>query len=74
MSDEIPEDVMKAAEAVYESASHPCPPSTAVEAIARAILAERNRCLGIIEGHDILNGDMDGPLEAIAKAIRSPHE
>jgi hypothetical protein len=71
--DEIPEDVMNAADAVIERYNEGL-----VEAIARAILAERKRCAEVARNYGTAPGLPDGKSgafrkhrHAIANAIES---
>ncbi|TBW33579.1 hypothetical protein EYW49_20065 [Siculibacillus lacustris] len=70
---DIPEDVMRAARAVAKGMFDPID----VEEIARAILAERERCAKIAEGWEatMRRGQyIDDALKSVAAAIRAPRE
>jgi hypothetical protein len=93
MSDEIPEDVMKAAEAVtdaiYAAGQDTWLAAGTTDIIARAILAERERCAKIAEAEELTGAPPEHFTElqialavatvratasSIASAIRSSHE
>lgn len=76
--DEIPEDVLEAADNALNSVRFSSDPYEQVQACARAILAERERCAKVADDMEALSVDSSEwdagyrcALDAVAAAIRS---